>query len=207
MSSPSLPIDALPAWARLNGVNFLNVELQQIDGKGLGLVATQRLSLTAGHEGAKDDAPLLKVPRDLVLSTGTVDLYAKVDQNFRRLLDAAGRQVNTTTLISPNSQSPTWNIRLRGRTVFQGRHLAIPTSPASQLQTRPWERCGFDGLDGVHQVPPSLCYGPYPVVGAGEITPARDISRSKSPPGLHCQRNFQPLGSSPPLLPSHAHHA
>lgn len=94
MTAAPLPIEALPAWASLYGVGFFNVELKTISGKGIGLAATQRLSLAAGHEGAFDDAPLLKVPRDLVLSSEAVERYAKIDHNFGQLLDAAGHRVS-----------------------------------------------------------------------------------------------------------------
>lgn len=176
MSSPPLPLDALPGWAHLNGVDFLNVELQHIDGKGLGLVATQRLSLTADDEGAKDDAPLVKVPRALVLSPSTVEDYAKVDQNFRQLLDAAGHQVNT---IAPQNLG---HLAHQFRAVFPGRHLTIPTSSTGQFQTRSCreERCGFDCLDRILQVLATRCPCPYPVVGARESTPPGHIARGKS---------------------------
>lgn len=92
-SSETLPIEALPGWARLNGLEFLNCKLDQTEDKGIGLVATQELSLAAGDAGLDDDKPLLKVPRDMVLGADTIEDFAKVDQNFRQLLDVAGKQV------------------------------------------------------------------------------------------------------------------
>ena len=95
MSPDQLSIEALPGWAHLNGVGFLNVKLDNVEGKGIGLVASQTLSLAADDEGAKDDAPLLKVPRDLVLSAESVAEFAKVDQHFKQLLEAVGHVVCT----------------------------------------------------------------------------------------------------------------
>ena len=92
-SSETLPIEALPGWARLNGLEFLNCKLDQTEDKGIGLVATSELSLAAGDAGLDDDKPLLKVPRDVVLGADTIEDFAKVDQNFRQLLDVAGKQV------------------------------------------------------------------------------------------------------------------
>lgn len=93
MPPEQLSIEDLPSWARLNGVNFLNVKPSKIEGKGFGLVASQTLTLSADDEGAKDDAPLIRVPRDLILSADSVSEYAKIDQNFRQLLEAVGRTV------------------------------------------------------------------------------------------------------------------
>lgn len=93
-SSDTLPVEALPGWARLNGLEFLNCKLDLVGDKGIGLVATHELSLAAGDAGLNDDKPLLKVPRDMALSAETIEDFAKTDQNFRQLLDAVGKQVN-----------------------------------------------------------------------------------------------------------------
>ncbi|KAH7149555.1 hypothetical protein B0J13DRAFT_308754 [Dactylonectria estremocensis] len=45
MTSP-LPIDAFPAWARFNDVQFYNTQLAERAGKGLGLVAERDLTTT-----------------------------------------------------------------------------------------------------------------------------------------------------------------
>ena len=42
-SIPPLPIDAFPTWARFNDVDFVNANLQETDGKGIGLVAVQSI--------------------------------------------------------------------------------------------------------------------------------------------------------------------
>ncbi|PNY26362.1 SET domain protein, partial [Tolypocladium capitatum] len=85
--SSRLPLDALPAWARLNGAAFTRVKLQEVDGKGFGLIADTEL----GNQETGADA-LMKIPRDLVLSAEAVDEYAKVDGNFKQLLEAVGYQ-------------------------------------------------------------------------------------------------------------------
>lgn len=92
MSPPSqLPLDAFPAWARLNDVVLAGARIRYVQGKGSGLVADADL-------GASGDGlnPVLIVPHDLVLSAEAVEEYAKVDQNFKQLLGAAG---NETTRI------------------------------------------------------------------------------------------------------------
>lgn len=87
--SSQLPIDAFPTWAHLNHVRFTHGKLQDVgEGKGFGLVAASDLE---GVEGTTD--AVLTIPHDLVLSAEVVEDYSKVDQNFKQLLEAAGRQV------------------------------------------------------------------------------------------------------------------
>lgn len=83
-------IDSFPAWARLNDVEFTNTLLQDIEGKGFGLVAEKDEKT---DETTSSAPTLIKIPHDLVLSAETVEGYAKVDQNFRQLLDHAGHEV------------------------------------------------------------------------------------------------------------------
>lgn len=92
MSWAQLPLEAFPSWARFHGVAFDHVALRNVQGKGLGLVA-QLEGPSAGGELQDARVTLLKIPRDLVLSADAVEQHAKVDQNFRRLLDATGHQV------------------------------------------------------------------------------------------------------------------
>lgn len=84
------PMKELLTWARLNYVDFLNTEVENVPGKGLGLFATQP-RLGDGEEGKT--SPLLEIPRDLILSAEAVEDYAKVNQNFRQLLDKVDPQV------------------------------------------------------------------------------------------------------------------
>ncbi|PTB69793.1 SET domain-containing protein [Trichoderma citrinoviride] len=85
-----LPIEAFPAWALLNNVDFANAEIRNIEGKGFGLVTKNDIT-NEGRE-ASGAAPILRIPRDLVLSAEAVEEYAKVDQNFKQLLDVAGHR-------------------------------------------------------------------------------------------------------------------
>lgn len=88
-----LPIEAFPAWALLNNVDFVDAEIRNIEGKGFGLVAKH--DITDESRDASGPATILRIPRDLVLSAEAVEEYAKVDQNFKQLLDVAGHQVGT----------------------------------------------------------------------------------------------------------------
>ncbi|RYP19487.1 hypothetical protein DL765_003327 [Monosporascus sp. GIB2] len=81
------PLDGLPAWCLLNDVTFVDTKVQHIEGRGYGLVAERELRTENGN----DALTILKVPRDLVLSSEGVEEYAKENKGFRQLLDAAGR--------------------------------------------------------------------------------------------------------------------
>lgn len=91
MSFLQLSIDTFPSWARLNDIKFNRVKLEDIQGKGYGLVASEDIS--ADSHSAAAALPIIQIPQDLVLSAEAVDEYAKVDFNFRQLLDVAGRKV------------------------------------------------------------------------------------------------------------------
>jgi len=77
----------------LNGVGFFDVRADEVPGRAgdLGLVASSALRR---DEDTFDIPTLLRVPEKLVLSEEAVELYAKVDGNFKLLLDAAGRKVS-----------------------------------------------------------------------------------------------------------------
>ncbi|KAL6906893.1 hypothetical protein GGI43DRAFT_380418 [Trichoderma evansii] len=90
MAASQLPIEAFPAWALLNDVEFRSAEVRSIEGKGFGLVAKN--DIPGVSDDASSTAPIIRIPRDLVLSGEAVEAYAKVDQNFRQLLEVAGHQ-------------------------------------------------------------------------------------------------------------------
>ncbi|KYK58346.1 SET domain protein [Drechmeria coniospora] len=102
MPAQQLPLSAFPAWARLNEVALTKVTLQHVNGKGCGLVADEEMAsssadaapaVTAATTTADPPATeLMKIPHDLVLSAEAVEEYAKIDQNFSLLRDAAGRK-------------------------------------------------------------------------------------------------------------------
>lgn len=90
MKREYLSIDALPAWARLNGVSTSGVafrRLQEEDGanKGVALVATE----DKGGEDSDLDV-LLQIPSDLILSLDCVETCAKSDPYLREILEAVG---------------------------------------------------------------------------------------------------------------------
>ncbi|KAJ1326594.1 N-lysine methyltransferase SETD6 [Microdochium nivale] len=89
MQRDYLSLDALPAWAALNGVVFGDVHAADIDGRGKGLVASKDIS---PHQGTTEPPVLLTIPKDLVLSAEGVEEFAKENQAFRQLLDASGHQ-------------------------------------------------------------------------------------------------------------------
>ncbi|KAK7964922.1 hypothetical protein PG988_009926 [Apiospora saccharicola] len=86
------PLHDLSAWCALNDVKFRNVKIEEVEGRGYGLVADADLS----PSGA--DA-MLEIPHDLVLSAQAVEDYAKIDQNFRGLLEKAGRQSHRADIL------------------------------------------------------------------------------------------------------------
>lgn len=91
MSQTELPIESLPIWSRFNGVTFEGVRISQIEGKGFGLVS-ERIFQPPPDERTPNHR-ILSVPTELVLNAEAVEEYAKEDQRFRELLNAAGGQV------------------------------------------------------------------------------------------------------------------
>ena len=90
MHREKVSITALPAWSKLNDVNFVNSKVENLGGsKGFGLLTERTLNL----EDTVDNPTLLTVPRDLILSAEGVEEHAKEDRHFRELLDAAGGKV------------------------------------------------------------------------------------------------------------------
>ncbi|KAK8049413.1 hypothetical protein PG994_011143 [Apiospora phragmitis] len=86
------PLQDLPAWCALNDVKFRNVKIEQVAGRGNGLVA--EADLPPGGADA-----VLEIPHDLVLSAQAVEDYAKVDQNFRDLLEKIGHQSHRANIL------------------------------------------------------------------------------------------------------------
>ncbi|KAK1731157.1 uncharacterized protein BDZ83DRAFT_747002 [Colletotrichum acutatum] len=90
MASTQLPLETLSTWAMFNDVDLVDVEAREIPGCGLGLLSNKELSR---EEETFDIPTLLRIPGELILSAEAVENYAKVDKNFRQLLEAAGRKV------------------------------------------------------------------------------------------------------------------
>jgi hypothetical protein len=85
-----LPIEALPPWARLNGISLEGIAFQKLQGedgtdKGSAIVATAEKN---GEEAEADT--LLTVPSDLALTLEFVHNHAKIDRHLRGILDAVG---------------------------------------------------------------------------------------------------------------------
>lgn len=116
MPRQRLPLPALPAWTSLNNIIFSGVEVQPIQHKGHGLVATSQAQVDDGVDDGDNDETknkdsgndenknketgsyqppsLITIPRELVLNAEAVEQYAKEDRNFKALLDACGRKVS-----------------------------------------------------------------------------------------------------------------
>ena len=95
MHQAALPVSYLGSWAKLNGIEFNGVQASSLPGiKGSGLLATTNR--------VDDDAPLMIIPDDLVLSQETVWLYAKSDGQLQQVLEAVGdySKVNGCPMIS-----------------------------------------------------------------------------------------------------------
>lgn len=90
MHHPHLPITALPAWSKLNDVNFLDISVQDLGSeKGYGLITSRALS----SKEVFDVPTLLIVPHDLVLGAEVVEEHAKVDAHFKQVLELFGGKV------------------------------------------------------------------------------------------------------------------
>ncbi|KAL2159660.1 hypothetical protein VTH06DRAFT_2229 [Thermothelomyces fergusii] len=92
----TLPIEGLPAWARLNDVVLHDVKVARTEGKGYGVVSGTDMSVA---DDTTESPTLLAVPRALVLNSEAVSEYAKEDKNFKQLLDAVGRGSTRTDVL------------------------------------------------------------------------------------------------------------
>ncbi|CAL3972609.1 unnamed protein product [Diplocarpon coronariae] len=87
MQIPHLPVSALPAWSKLNSVDFLDIGVQDLgSAKGFGLVTSRALS----SRDTFDVPTVMVVPGELVLSGGAVEEWMKVDGALRELIGRAG---------------------------------------------------------------------------------------------------------------------
>ena len=70
-------------WARLNQIELNGVKVSQVPGgRGCGVIATDFLS--------EENAILMTIPRELLLSLEKVWVYAKADRHLREVLEAVG---------------------------------------------------------------------------------------------------------------------
>lgn len=83
-----LPPTALYSWAELNNIVLNGVTISQVpNGRGLGVVATAK--------SFDENAVLMAVPPQLILSLETVWIYAKSDPQLKEVLDAVGEYSQT----------------------------------------------------------------------------------------------------------------
>lgn len=89
LNRPVLPIDALPAWARLNGIKFNGIEFENLE-YGSGIVAKTDKEYSSAQEAEEKPEILMTVPPDMVLSLDLVHEFAKSDPYLRAVLEASG---------------------------------------------------------------------------------------------------------------------
>ncbi len=82
MHRQSLDIEHFSSWAKLNNIEFNGIAISNIAGKGYGLIVIA--------ERCEEDAILITVPKDLVLSCENVWMLAKADKHLREVLEAVG---------------------------------------------------------------------------------------------------------------------
>jgi len=79
------PVEGLPTWATFRGVQFNGIKVGPLPGfEHYGSTVIADRDLTSGQ------APLIMVPKELILSRGNVELMAKSDHHLRELLHALG---------------------------------------------------------------------------------------------------------------------
>lgn len=99
MKREFLSVKALPAWAKLNGIEFHGVAIQQAPNgesgapdRGSAVYATeahpQATNADDGHPTEPHEETLIEVPPDMVLSLSLVEDYAKSDRWLREVIDA-----------------------------------------------------------------------------------------------------------------------
>ena len=83
MHRETLPPDSSSPWANLNNIELNGVKISLLQkSRGSGVVATRELS--------EDNAVLMTIPQELLLSLDNVWVYAKADRYLREVLEAVG---------------------------------------------------------------------------------------------------------------------
>ena len=80
-----LPFEAILPWAMMNDVTFNRSVPGVIEDRGGALLAKENLDAESDSSNL-----LLTVPSDLILSLERVQEYAKVDRDFREVLESLG---------------------------------------------------------------------------------------------------------------------
>jgi len=134
MRREHLPIQAIPAWSKLNDVSFIDIGVQDLGAdKGSGLVTTRALS----SKDTYDIPTLLAIPHDLILSAEAIEEHAKVDQHFRELLEAAGGKVSFPFFLIRGILNPVLENASNENLVFE-RGCAFVLADADYDRCREW---------------------------------------------------------------------
>ncbi len=115
--------EAFRSWADLNDVTFDGTQPGVAPGRGAALIAS------AAHDAESDDSnALLTVPRDLILSLEKCQEHARVDRDYREVLESlgdfgrVGLSFNSLALPIPSSVRPVYQ-----HSLMLDRHLAAPS--------------------------------------------------------------------------------
>jgi hypothetical protein len=99
MKRQYLPIEAMPAWARLNGIKFDGVAIERFcsnndsDGtdKGAAVVTKgEKFNRDPANDNNSSPEVLISVPPDMVLSPSLIESYSKSDRSLKEVLEAVG---------------------------------------------------------------------------------------------------------------------
>lgn len=91
-----LPIEAMPVWARLNGIKFDGVSIERFcshggTDKGAAVVTKcEKFNGDPANDHYSSPEVLISVPPDMVLSPSLVESYSKSDRSLKELLEAIG---------------------------------------------------------------------------------------------------------------------
>ncbi|KAF2686678.1 SET domain-containing protein [Lentithecium fluviatile CBS 122367] len=79
------PIEALPTWATFRGVKFDGIKVGPLPG-----FEHRGSTVIADLELVSSQAPLMTVPKEMILSRENIELFAKSDHHLRELLHSLG---------------------------------------------------------------------------------------------------------------------
>lgn len=88
MRRQTLPLAALPVWAKLNGIEFNGVGIERLTDHGSDKGSTVMAKRDLPGKG--ENGQLMLVPEDTILSLEAVGNHAKSDKHLREVLEAVG---------------------------------------------------------------------------------------------------------------------